>query len=71
VTEGIPNAEKIVDLMVGLAERFPGQPVAVIDEGGELKVGVLSLCDPAPDDWFYNPVPLVSLAEKEPADLLK
>jgi hypothetical protein len=32
---------------------------------------VLAVVVPAADDWFYNPVPLVSLAEKEPADILK
>lgn len=53
----IADAEKFVEGIVRLAQEFPGQPVGIfaLDDGG-LRVGVLNLLDPGPDDWCIDPV---------------
>lgn len=57
----IPNADEVLDAIVALADRFPGQPVGVVmQEDGQVVAGVLSLYEPGDDDWFYNPVALDS-----------
>jgi hypothetical protein len=59
----IPSPEQVFDAIIELAERFPGQPVAVIrsEDGLQIQAGVLSLMDLQPEDWFWLPVHLVDL----------
>lgn len=52
------DAEAFVEALMNAARAYPGMPVAVIDEEGSLKVGVMSLPDPTDEDWFYHPVPI-------------
>lgn len=59
----------IVDALVALANRYPGQPVALVDDGQDVKVGILDLYEPDDDDWFFRPVPLAVLPEKVGAAL--
>jgi hypothetical protein len=71
VTAHIPDADKIVQAIIALAERFPGQPVAVVADGkGKIEAGVIGLIDPTEDDWFWNPVPLGDLPERAQAAML-
>ena len=68
MNEQVINAELFVDRLIRLAHEFPGQPVAVIEDNGGLKVGVMSLLDPIADDWCLTPVPLANLASAERQD---
>lgn len=48
--------QEFVRALFKFAKDYPGQPVAVIDDGESLKLGVMSLLNPEKDDWCLNPV---------------
>jgi len=52
---------KLAAEMVCLAQRHPSLPVALIQDGDTLIVGVLSIISPTGDDWFFFPVPVDKL----------
>ena len=54
--KNIANAQGFVDELFRLAQHFEGQPVAIISTDEGLQVGVMSLANPQPDDWFFQPV---------------
>ncbi len=53
---------EILDALVILAQKFPGQPVSLIEDKGVVLVGVLDLYCPTDENWFFKPVPLERLA---------
>jgi hypothetical protein len=63
------DAENLVKLMVKMTESYPDQPVALIQDDGELKIGVMSIYQPTEKDWCLNPVPVAQLVDTpiEPA----
>jgi hypothetical protein len=59
----VNDAQVLVDRLIKLAEAFPGQPVAIYQNGGgSLQVGVMNLLDPDDGDWCLRPVPLNQLS---------
>lgn len=53
------DAQRLMQILLWLVERFPGQPVALVGDGHGIKVGVMSLpADPAAADWCLKPATL-------------
>ncbi len=63
----IIDTDKFVAGLLELAYQYPGQPVATILDDQGLRIGVMTLCDPAAEDWCLNPVPVEQFP---PAELL-
>ena len=59
----MPNVdlEQVIEVMIDLARKHPGQPVILIvderDPDGDPMVGVLNI-SPEAEDYFYNPIQL-------------
>ena len=48
---------RLATVMIDLALKYPGQPVAmIVGDDGELTVGVMSILDPVDHDWCLKPV---------------
>lgn len=64
------NAQHILDNVIALAKLNQGQPIAIVSEGDEIKIGVMGIY-PTSDDWMFFPVPLdqFDLLPLAPGDL--
>lgn len=60
------DAHALVEKMLVLADRTPGQLVSIFNDGGSLKIGVLDqMSDDLEDDWYFNPVPLEQFLDRD------
>jgi len=51
------SKEQIGDVLIGLAQKYPGFPVSLIWDGSAFQVGIIGL-ELEPDDWFFLPGPI-------------
>lgn len=65
VVEDAPtvDAQAVLDTLTELI-RETGQPVVFVREDDTVKVGVLNF-SPDPDDWFWLPIPLAQLIDRQ------
>lgn len=58
----VENAENFLSNLFRLADRYEGQPVAIVADGsGGYEVGVLNSLYPTDDDWCLKPVDPIKL----------
>jgi hypothetical protein len=50
------DAQRFVEMLFWLTEHFPNQPIALVGDGQQIKVGVMSLHNPTTQDWHLEPV---------------
>ena len=59
------DAQKFVEMLFWLTEHFPNQPIALIGDGQQIKVGVMSLHNPHNHDWHLEPVSIEQVRSGE------
>lgn len=60
------DAESFVATLAQLLKDNPGQPVALVEENGEVQLGVMNII-PTEQDWFVDPVTVAKLVDLESA----
>lgn len=62
----IADARTLVEKILELADRSPGQPVSIFNDEGTMRIGVLGqMADDLEDDWFFTPVALEDFIDRD------
>lgn len=64
---GSLDAVRLASRLIDLVKRT-GLPVTLLEQGGEIQVGVLNLIDLDDEDWFQQPISIDRLTEGDSAD---